>query len=81
MKQWNKKSALRMILYAVLYAVGTAIVCVTGAIHPALFVCYQITAGFLLCYSALCIAPISIFSVRINEVPTSNNLTHSCQNN
>ena len=33
------------------------------------------------CYSALCIAPISIFSVRINEVPTSNNLTHSCQNN
>ena len=48
MKQWNKKSALWMILYAVLYAVGTAIVCVTGAIHPALFVCYQITAGLLL---------------------------------
>ena len=37
-----------MILYAVLYAVGTAIVCVTGAIHPILFVCYQITAGILL---------------------------------
>ena len=48
MKQWNKKSALWMILYAVLYAVGTAIVCVTGAIHPILFVCYQITAGLLL---------------------------------
>ena len=48
MKKWNKKSALWMILYAVLYAVFTAIVCVTGAIHPILFVCYQITAGFLL---------------------------------
>ena len=48
MKQWKKKSALWMILYAVLYAVGTAIVCVTGAIHPILFVCYQITAGLLL---------------------------------
>ena len=48
MKKWNKKSALWMILYAVLYAVGTAIVCVTGAIHPILFVCYQITAGLLL---------------------------------
>lgn len=48
MKKWNKKSALWMILYAVLYAVSTAIVCVTGAIHPILFVCYQITAGILL---------------------------------
>ena len=48
MKKWNKKNALWMILYAVLYAVGTAIVCVTGAIHPILFVCYQITAGILL---------------------------------
>lgn len=48
MEKWNKKSALWMILYAVLYAVGTAIVCVTGALHPILFVCYQITAGLLL---------------------------------
>ena len=48
MKKWNKKSALWIILYAVLYAVGIAIVCVTGAIHPILFVCYQITAGLLL---------------------------------
>ena len=48
MKKWNKKNALWMLLYAVLYAVGTAIVCVTGAIHPILFVCYQITAGLLL---------------------------------
>ena len=48
MKEWNKKSALWMLLYAVLYAVGTAIVCVTGAITPVLFVCYQITAGILL---------------------------------
>ena len=48
MKKWNKKNVLWMVLYAVLYAVGTAIVCVTGAIHPILFVCYQITAGLLL---------------------------------
>ena len=48
MKEWNKKSALWMLLYAVLYVVGTAIVCVTGAITPVLFVCYQITAGILL---------------------------------
>lgn len=37
-----------MLLYAVLYAVVTALVCVTGAIHPVFFVCYQITAGLLL---------------------------------
>ena len=47
MKEWNKKKALCMLLYAVLYAVGTLIVCVTGAITPVLFVCYQITAGIL----------------------------------
>ena len=47
MKEWNKKKALWMLLYAVLYAVGTLIVCVTGAITPVLFVCYQITAGIL----------------------------------
>lgn len=34
--------------YAVLYAAVTALVCVTGAIHPVLFVCYQITVGLLL---------------------------------
>ena len=48
MNKWNKKNALRVLLYAVLYAVLTAAVCVTGAIHPVLFVCYQITAGVLL---------------------------------
>ena len=48
MNTWNKKNALRMLLYAVLYAAVTAIVCFTGAIHPLLFVCYQITAGILL---------------------------------
>lgn len=47
MKDWNKKNAFWMVLYAVLYAVATAIVCVTGAITPVLFVCYQITAGIL----------------------------------
>ena len=44
----NKKNALRMQLYAVLYALTTALVCVLGSIHPLLFVCYQITAGILL---------------------------------
>lgn len=48
MKEWNRKNAIWMVLYAVLYAVGTAIVCVTGAITPVLFVCYQITAGVIL---------------------------------
>lgn len=48
MDKWNKKNALRIVLYAVLYAVVTALVCVTGSFHPVLFVCYQITAGILL---------------------------------
>lgn len=48
MNKWNKKNALRMVLYAVLYALVTALVCVTGSIHPVLFVCYQVTAGILL---------------------------------
>ena len=46
--RWNRKNALWMLLYAVLYAVVTALVCVTGSIHPIFFVCYQITAGLLL---------------------------------
>ncbi len=41
--RWKK-----MILYAVLYAAVSAVVCFTGAVHPVLFVCYQITAGILL---------------------------------
>ncbi len=44
----DRKSVLRMVLYAVLYAAATALVCVTGSIHPIFFVCYQITAGILL---------------------------------
>ncbi len=44
----NKKNALRLVLYAVLYAVVTALVCVTGSLHSIFFVCYQITAGILL---------------------------------
>lgn len=48
MNKWNKKNALRVLLYAVLYAVGTILVCVTGSFHPVFFVCYQITAGILL---------------------------------
>ena len=48
MNTLNKKNALWMLLYAVLYAVMTALVCVLGSIHPLLFVCYQITAGILL---------------------------------
>ena len=46
--KWNRKNALWMLLYAVLYAIVTAAVCVTGSIHPIFFVCYQITAGLLL---------------------------------
>ncbi len=46
--KWNRKNGLWMLLYAVLYAIVTAIVCVTGSIHPVFFVCYQITAGLLL---------------------------------
>lgn len=37
-----------MLLYAVLYAIVTAVVCVTGSVHPVFFVCYQVTAGLLL---------------------------------
>ena len=48
MNKWNQTNACRMLLYAVLYAVMTAIVCVLGSIHPLFFVCYQITAAILL---------------------------------
>ncbi|MBE6725399.1 MAG: Trep_Strep domain-containing protein [Ruminococcaceae bacterium] len=48
MNTLNKKNACWMLLYAVLYALMTALVCVLGSIHPLLFVCYQITAGILL---------------------------------
>ncbi|MBQ8162416.1 MAG: MptD family putative ECF transporter S component [Clostridia bacterium] len=46
--KWNGKNALWMLLYLVLYLAGTAITCFTGAIHPVMFVCYQIVAGILL---------------------------------
>ena len=38
----------QMLLYLVLYMAGTAITCFMGAVHPVMFVCYQITAGILL---------------------------------
>ena len=44
----QSKNALRLVLYAALYAGVTALVCVTGAIHPVFFVGYQVTAGILL---------------------------------
>ena len=44
----EKKSVFCLLLYAVLYVVVTALVCITGSIHPVFFVCYQITAGILL---------------------------------
>lgn len=46
--KWNGKNALWMLLYLALYLGGTAITCFTGAIHPVVFVCYQIVAGILL---------------------------------
>ena len=60
--KWNRKNALWMLLYAVLYAIVTAVVCVTGSIHPILFVCYQITAGLLL-------SPIIIRAFRRVQAP------------
>ena len=48
MKKWNGKNALWMLLYLVLYVVGTVVTCVLGSLHPIMFVCYQITAGILL---------------------------------
>jgi len=43
--QWNKNNILYMLLYVVIYVVMSVIVCILGAIHPFLFVCYQVTAG------------------------------------
>ena len=60
--KWNRKNALWMLLYAVLYAIATAAVCVTGSIHPIFFVCYQITAGLLL-------SPIIIRAFRRVQAP------------
>ena len=60
--KWNRKNALWMLLYAVLYAIFTAAVCVTGSIHPIFFVCYQITAGLLL-------SPIVIRAFRRVQAP------------
>ena len=60
--KWNRNNALWMLLYAVLYAAATAVVCVTGSIHPIFFVCYQITAGLLL-------SPIIIRAFRRVQAP------------
>ena len=60
--KWNRNNALCMLLYAVLYAIVTAVVCVTGSIHPIFFVCYQITAGLLL-------SPIIIRTFRRVQAP------------
>ncbi len=54
MNNWNSKSIKKILLYAVLYAVLSAIVCFTGAIHPIFFVLYQITAGILLSGVIIC---------------------------
>lgn len=48
MNKWNLKNVLWMLLYTILYGIGTALVCVTGMIHPVFFVLYQATAGILL---------------------------------
>lgn len=44
---WNKKNVLWQLLYVVLYMIGFLIVCFSGAIHPILFVLYQVTAAVL----------------------------------
>ena len=48
MKKWNGKNVLWMLLYLVLYMIGTVITCVLGSVHPIMFVSYQIVAGILL---------------------------------
>lgn len=48
MNTWNRKNALWTLLYVALYAAGSAVVCVLGAVHPVMFVCYQIMAAVLL---------------------------------
>lgn len=48
MSKWDSKNLVRELLYMVLYAVGTVVVCVLGSVHPIMFVCYQVTAGILL---------------------------------
>ena len=60
--KWNRNNALWMLLYAVLYTIVTAVVCVTGSIHPVFFVCYQITAGLLL-------SPVIIRALRRVQAP------------
>ena len=47
MNTWNKKRSLKVLLCAVLYALFSALTAVAGAIHPIMFVCYQITAGLI----------------------------------
>lgn len=56
MKKWNKKNALWMLLYAVIYVITSVAVCVLGSVHPILFVCYQITAGLLVTGAAACLS-------------------------
>lgn len=48
MNKWTSRNVLWMLVYMLLYIIGTMLVCVTGLIHPLVFVCYQITAGILL---------------------------------
>ena len=45
---WNKKNALRQLLYMLLYFAGALLVCVLGSVHPIMFVLYQVMAGILL---------------------------------
>ena len=54
MNKWTAKNALWMLVYTALYVIGTMLVCMSGLIHPLVFVCYQITAGIVLtvCLSA-----------------------------
>ncbi|EGC04297.1 MptD family putative ECF transporter S component [Ruminococcus albus] len=47
-KRWNKKNALWQLVYVLLYFVATLAVCGMGAVHPVLFVLYQVTAGVLI---------------------------------
>ena len=62
MNQWNKKNALWMVVYAILYSVLTYLSAALGMIHPIFFVIYQISAGLL-------VTGVAIYAFRRVQAP------------
>ena len=46
--KWSKKNAKRQLLYMLIFIIAYVAVCVSGSIHPIMFVLYQVTAAILL---------------------------------